>query len=460
MRKNKVVLINILSTVLLHGSMIFTTPIFSRLLGTDNYGVVSVFNTWAAIIAIVFPACVSHTIGMSVSEYNENERKRYQSSIYYLGLVSFALFSAVCVMFIKPIAFWLHEDEWFVILLLLTALGNYCTEFATRKNIFEFRPHYNLALSLTLLIGYIGLGLPLVYLMKPEINYYGKIISYAATSLLCSFIVSIGVFKEGKTLYNRKYWEFCMPLCMPLVLQSLSNIVLSQSDRVMLQSLKGNGTAGIYSLAYRFGGVLVSVHSVLNNSWIPFYYNYIREGDSEKLKNSARQYLDFCTGIYCGFLLIYPEIFTVFASSDYWAGIQIMPMLIASFFFVFLYGFSIHYETYYKKTRAMAVITVSAAIINILMNCIMIEWFDIFGAALATAISYFYEFVIHFLYVRVVLTEQCPFRMDFYIKPMLSFLVANIFFGIFFQNYAARWGLAIVLGIALLVRIVKGKSLF
>ena len=42
--KNKIAFFNFLSNILLRGISVFTAPVFSRLLGTSGYGVLSVYN--------------------------------------------------------------------------------------------------------------------------------------------------------------------------------------------------------------------------------------------------------------------------------------------------------------------------------------------------------------------------------------------------------------------------------
>ena len=53
--KNTIAFFNFLSNVLLRGISIFTAPVFSRLLGTSGYGVVSVYNIWARVGAVAIP---------------------------------------------------------------------------------------------------------------------------------------------------------------------------------------------------------------------------------------------------------------------------------------------------------------------------------------------------------------------------------------------------------------------
>ena len=43
----------ILSNVILKGISFFTLPIFSRLLTPDEYGTVSVYNSWVATVSII-----------------------------------------------------------------------------------------------------------------------------------------------------------------------------------------------------------------------------------------------------------------------------------------------------------------------------------------------------------------------------------------------------------------------
>ena len=48
--KNKIAFFNFLSNILLRGISIFTAPVFSRLLGTSGYGILSVYNIWAPAV--------------------------------------------------------------------------------------------------------------------------------------------------------------------------------------------------------------------------------------------------------------------------------------------------------------------------------------------------------------------------------------------------------------------------
>ena len=53
--KNRITLLNFLSNLLLRGISIFSAPIFSRLLGTSGFGIVSVYNIWTRVLGVALP---------------------------------------------------------------------------------------------------------------------------------------------------------------------------------------------------------------------------------------------------------------------------------------------------------------------------------------------------------------------------------------------------------------------
>ena len=103
---NKITFYNILSTVLLQGISLFTAPYFSRVLGNSNYGVVSIYTTWATLLSTVFGLQTQSTIAVSKNEFQGKENIRYQSSVLFLSVLSYAAFSAVMVCCTPIFAKW------------------------------------------------------------------------------------------------------------------------------------------------------------------------------------------------------------------------------------------------------------------------------------------------------------------------------------------------------------------
>ena len=79
-KQNKVAFFNILSTVLLRGISLFTAPVISRMLGTEGYGVVSVYTIWMGVASIVFSMQLHGTLVNARVEYGEDQQHKYHNS--------------------------------------------------------------------------------------------------------------------------------------------------------------------------------------------------------------------------------------------------------------------------------------------------------------------------------------------------------------------------------------------
>ena len=73
---NRLAFFNILGPVILNGINFFTIPIFTRLLGAANFGVVSVYTTWMQVLTIVMGVQTGGTIATARVHISEYEHDR------------------------------------------------------------------------------------------------------------------------------------------------------------------------------------------------------------------------------------------------------------------------------------------------------------------------------------------------------------------------------------------------
>ncbi len=457
---NKTAAYNIISVILIQGISFITAPVFSRLLGTDNFGIYSAFNAWQGILVIVLPLSVAATIPMAVNEFNKSEQHTYQSSILTLGITSTVLWSALIFLggFAIPNLFGL--DQPMRILLLLSVLFNFIVNFANSRYTFELQANKNFILAIASSLLTVGISLGFVIAMPKETNYMGRIYGGIVANGILALITGILIFRDGKIQIKKEYASFCLPLCIPVVFHALSNVILNQSDRIMLQDMSNNSIVGIYTLAYSFTGILTAIYSAMNNSWIPYYFRYLGSNNLAELKEHAKNYIYLYTLITIGFLLVFKEVYSVFADKMYWDGVSIIPILVIGLYFMYIYSFAINYEFYLKKTKGMAVITMTAASLNLILNWFLIRKYNMIGAAVATTISYFYEYIIHYVYVKKISKGEFPFDIWFYAKPCCLAIIGLLVFYCFETHFFIRWAIAGLVGLYIAVTMYKRRAIF
>ena len=329
-RQNRVAFFNILSVVLLNGISIITAPLFSRILGDSGYGVLKIYNIWASVISILFTLETQGTLVNARVEYPEAEQKRYQSSTMALSLLAFLLCSSVVLLFLKPLSGLLKLPPMLICLMLLQAFGTYCVNFLSTKYTYEFKAGRNMLISLAVTVVTLVLSLILVLQMDYEVRYYGRAIAIAATYALIGIPACIMILLQGKVFYHREYWKFCIALSVPAIFHNLSDLILGQSDQVMLQQMMGDAVVGHYALAWTFGNFLFIIFGALNRTWCPFFFEEMKEGKLEAMMQKSRNFLELFTILSCGFILLTPEVYHVYASRPYWASTMVIPLFVAS----------------------------------------------------------------------------------------------------------------------------------
>lgn len=459
-KQNRVALFNILSTVLLRGISLFTAPLFSRMLGTNGYGVLSIYTIWMGVTAIAFTLQTGGTLVNARVEYGEEQQSRYQSSVMTLSLLFFLVCSAVVTLFLPQVSDVLKLSKALILLLLFHAFGNFCFNFLNSKFTYEFKAGTNMILSVGVTLVTLALSVVLILLLPKEINYYGRILGMALTYGIMGVVICIYVLYKGRTFYNREYWTLALTLAIPVVFYSLSDVLLGHFDRVMLQQMMNESMVGQYSLAFNFGGIMLTIFMALNNSWVPFFFDDFKAGCREHIHNQAKNFLELFTVLCVGFNLLSVEVYHVFASRDFWAGTMLIPIFVTGYYMNFLCTFPVNYEYYYKKTKVVAVVTVLAAVVNICLNYVLILKFGMVGAALATMVSHCLQFAMHYVYVRYILKKgDYPFGIRIWAKYILAYTVVVALVYLTPELWFVRWGLGGAIGLWELWRIRKRKVL-
>jgi len=459
-KQNRVAFFNILSTVLLRGISIFTAPLFTRLLGDSGYGVTQIYNTWVAVIAIVFTMQTQGTLVNARVEYPEAEQKKYHSSAMFLSVVIFLCCSTLVLIFIDPISRLLKLNRFLILLMLLQAFGTFGVNFLNTKNVYEFKAGRNMVMSLTVTLTTLALSLILILQMPADINYYGRIVAIAATYGLIGIPACIYILSRGKTLMRRDYWKFCIALAIPAVFYNLSDLILGQSDKVMLQQMLGEAQLGRYSAALNFGGIMFTIFVALNNSWCPFFFDDLKQGRTDQVRDKAANFLELFTVLSMGFILLGREVYQIYVDTRFWDSTMLIPVFVASYYLNFLCTFPVNYEYYHKKTKVVAVVTITSSLVNIGLNYLLIRKMGMAGAAVATMLSHCLQLMMHYGYTRYLLGKHdYPFGIRLWGSYGAVFVLTMVVVYLSEDFWLIRWGLGAVLGLWELMRIRKRKVL-
>lgn len=459
-KENKIIILNMISTFILQGIAFVSTPIFTRILGARQFGIYALFNSWVLIVTCIMGCSLCSSIGTGLYTYKKNYLMFRNSLLLSSTLICLVQF-LLCYIFRKSIAKLLGFSTHIVVLIAICAFAHYIVNFAQLCFIYEKRAWSNFVLSISVAFLSVILSLVFISRMNSTNKYLGRIYGVTMVYTISAVISFLFLYLPKPAKINKDYLKYGLLVGFPIVFHSLSQQVLGQSDRVMMQFFGiGTDEIGIYSLFYTLSAVLATVLNALNNSWCPFYYDDVSEEKWNLLDKKCKNYIELFSVLGVGFLLLSREVSYLMADESYWSGMNIIPILTFAVYFTFMYQFPVNFEFFHKKTKIIAIGTVGAGILNIILNAIMIPKWGMYGAAIATAISYLALFFAH--YYIVIHMKEHPYHLNIkiFIPGLICMMIGALLFYVFASYWYVRWGLGIILGCFELYRIYKRKSIF
>lgn len=438
--QNKNAIFNIAGPIILNGISFFTIPLFTRLLGPEQYGMVSVYQTWVGIFAIIMGLQVQGSIGTAMARLESGRIKEYISSILILGLIFSALFSTIALIYRDHISQYLMLNVNEFIIMIIHAIASFVVAFGGIAFVFLKQANHNFFVNIILSLSTVLCSLGFILGVYPEnLSYLGRIYGMAVPNILCGVGIAFYFIRYGHFRFDFSFVKFCIPICLPLIFHGLSHVVLAQSDRVMLQQMIGNEVTGIYSFMMVFSSILVAIWGALNNTWVPFYYDDLRMGDLDKIRKKSQNYIFIYTIILIVFLMWAPEVIKILAPPTFWAGIELLPAFALGNYFIFLYGFPVNFQFFHKTTYTIAVGTVAAAIFNVGFNFYMIPVLGALGAVIATLFSHILLFLFHEFISERILPYSYHYNFRFFLPGLLVVILSLVVFYILRDIAIGRW---------------------
>ncbi len=432
-----------------------TVPIFTRMLSTSDYGVTTIYLSWVSILSVIITLSVGISIRTAVVDYAD-DKDRYISSIFSLGTISaFLITAVVCCGGL------LFGNGTSLKLILLCCLHSYSTSIITAvqwRYMMDVKYLQKTVLQCLPNMGIITLSIFLISSINDN-KYLGRVYSYALVMTVVACFYLIYYLFKGRTFYKREYWKYALGFSIPIIFHSLSTVILSQADRIMITWLRNVSETGIYGLAYQFGMVPLVITTTFENIWIPWFTEKMENHDKLSINSMVRPYTNSVAIMCAAIMFVAPEVLKWMTIEAYFSAIYIIAPVVAATYLMFLASVSLGLEYYLKKTKTIAVNTLIAACVNIILNLIFIPKYGGIAAAYATVASYAVSFIMHYTVARKL--DRGLFDFKVYVFPILL-LVASVTFTTVLMDYALiRWGIGVVLGIMFCImgyRFIKLKN--
>lgn len=412
------------ASVLVKGISLLSTPIFTRVMTTNEYGTFTIFQSWYNIILIFTSLNIflsGYTKGLL--DYRDNVDE-FTSSSSALVIVITCGWGLVYLINIK---FWTDVFQLSPVLMLamfIELLVAPSFEFWATKSRFNYK--YKKYVFASIVMSFISIILGIITVISSKHKVEARVFSDVFAKALIGIIILCLLFIKGKKFYSKKYWIYNLKFNIPLIPHYLSNFLLSQSDRIMIGKMIGNTEAAYYGIAYTISTMMNLVITALNSAFIPLIYKSIDQNEAYKIKRATAP-LFILVAFLCILTMAFaPEIITIFAGKNYAQAIYVVPPIAASVYFIFVYSMFSTIEYFYQKTVRIAIATTISALSNVILNLYFIRAFGYYAAGYTTLFSYILLAFMHFIFYKLVIKDKMGRNVELYSLKVINICSALV----------------------------------
>ncbi len=450
----KSALVFMLGSYIQYAISFLVTPIFSRLLTTGEFGLVTTYNSWQEMVGPV--ATLSLYAGffnVGMVDY-EDDRDSFTTSMMGLSFISTGI--AMFLFFVASILFpsVIGLPVCLIILLAVHFITFSPARYWMARERFEYRYKKLFLVTMSIAVLAPAGGLLCVYLSKGNLGV-ARLFGTNAIHVILGIVFIFVLLGRNKGLYDKERWKIALKFSIPLIPHYLAMHILAASDRVMINSMTGSSNAGIYGMAYTAATVVTAAWTAINGSLTPYALKKIKERDFKPLARTSMICIIGFSAICLIVCIIAPEVIMVLGGDKYTESIKLLPPLLAAVVFMELYNLFSLVEFYHKKTKLVMVATVAAAGINLILNYVCINFFGYRAAAYTTLICYILYCLFHYLNMRHVEKERI---YDAKVLVIFSVVYVGLCFAclLVYDLPIIRYGILVA---AVVVGIIKRKDI-
>ena len=375
-------------------------PIFTRLMSTEEYGEMTVYSSWSGIFSIILTLNLAYGSFSPAMIKFEKDRDKYISCVQGIWIVLCAVLLCIYIPLRAPVNELLEMPTLFVIFLVFETLASNSIQLWSGRRRFDYV--YKPVVAMTLVMSVANTIVSIILVLLSEQKGYARIVGHVVTYLSFGLIIFTLNTLRGKKLFNKKYWKYALGFNVPLLAYYLSQVIFNQSDRIMISHYCGKGKAAIYGVAYTLAMILTFVLNAINNSYVPWFYKKIKEGKEEENTKIATGISILMASMIICVVIAAPEIILIMSGKQYSEAVWIVPPVAMSLLLLFYAQLFINVQFYYEQKKKLVYASIGAAVVNIVLNAILIPSVSYIAAGYTTLLSYIFFAVMNYYTMKSV----------------------------------------------------------
>lgn len=420
----------------------FLLPLYTAVLSTSEYGIVDLLNTYISLLLPIFFLQIDQAVFRYLIDCRDdkNETKKIISTVFITVISQIFLYSVVYFF----ISLFIDNSYKYFLMTNVAAIiiSNILLEITRGMG-------DNINYSIASLISGSGtIILNVLFLTVFKFGVTGMLLAVLISNILCSLYLLV-----TKKIYNyvsiysfdKNVLKKLLKYSIPMVPNQLSWWIVNTSDRTIITYFLGVAFNGIYSAANKLSAICITFFGIFNLTWSESASISIRDRDSSSyISGIVNKSLKICICLCLLIISLMPFMFKfLITGKEYSSAYEQIPILMISTIFSILVSLLGSIYVALKKTKEIAKTSILAAVINIVINILLIKYIGLYAASISTLIAYLAMSIYRYLDIQKYINIRLDFRF------LLHSFICSIFI-LFFYYSKIKILNAITLGITLL----------
>lgn len=410
---------------------VFLLPLYTAVLTPEDYGILDLLGTITFVSTFLIISGTDSAIGYYYfRKEHESERSIIISSSLYIRIV-FSIIAFIIILLgssiISNLLFGRNYST-FIIITGATIVFSSIYSFIFDLLRLEFRPWlYTFISTISILI---NISLTIVYVLILKQGVFGALLAQVISYGIIFIFTIIYVFKKYGLSFSKLWTKRILSYGFPLIGTGIAIWLLNSTDRYFLAHFTDLSSVGIYAVGMKLATFLGMVAGALQLAWGPYALDIQYEDNAKDIYSKVFLIFFIANIIGVFFISMFSiDILKVFTQPSYYSAKAVVPFLclstvLSNGYFIVAIGINIT-----KKLQHTIWITISAALINILLNYFLTPVYGVLGASFSIMFSNF----IIFLLTLIISTKNYPIHYDYkkivyiFIPSMLIVFISYYF---------------------------------
>lgn len=403
-------------------------PVYTAVLTKEEYGIVDLLNTLVSLVFPIITLQIEQGIFRYLVDYRDDRDKQKEVITSVFRFVFKQLIIYIVIFLIASI--WINNSyKYFlagnIIATMFTSiLLQICRGLGDNKR-------YALG---SFLVGACTVILNVIFIVAFKWGAYGMlgatILANIIAIIYLSFSKKIYSYIDIKK-YNKCLLKEIVKYSIPLVPNIISWWIVDASDRSIISWILGIGQNGVYSAANKFSNVFMTLYSVFNITWTESAAININTPEKDEFFSKI---FDFTIRFFGALALVIiatvPFVFQFLINEQFAEAYNQIPILMIAGIFNVLVSFIGSIYVAKKITREIAKTSIFAAIINIVVNILLIKHIGLYAASISTVIAYMSMFIYRYIDCKKYVALKINSKL---IISIVIMIICSI--SIYFSNY-------------------------